>query len=215
MIALYDSGWPILCPRSAEVIGALLDHPRLTTAQLAEIAAAQTPQRWSSAEQWLASNIWDGIRPPDLALPALGAAPDLDEHPAIQVLRQHLTDGHHAWERWNAGFAGLVEACNNPPVDTMAELLAFWQDIGILVSSDNGSDELLWSLHPSLPSPWQTLYARGRLVQPTVLASALDYLLDTSVPLDPALPPRELFNVIIASRQGEQQDEERTAVASS
>lgn len=200
MLALYDTGWPALCPRSAEIIAALLDCPRGTTADLAEIAAIQTPERWSSGEQWLESSIWDGIRPPALALPATGEAPELDEHPSIQVLRRHLHEDHHAWERWNTGFATLVEACDDPPVDTMAELLAFWQDIGILTSHDSTADEPLWALHPSLPSPWRVMYARGRHVQPHVLASALDHLLANDVPLDPNLPPREVFNLIIAPK---------------
>ncbi|MEV4172520.1 hypothetical protein [Nonomuraea sp. NPDC049709] len=99
MLAFHDSGWPMLCPRSAEIIDALLTCPHGTVAELAELASYRTPQRWACGEEWLESSIWDGIRPPDLVLPAPGAASDLDEQPAIQVLRRHLTDDHQAWER--------------------------------------------------------------------------------------------------------------------
>ncbi|MEV1174413.1 hypothetical protein [Nonomuraea sp. NPDC049784] len=202
MLALFDTGWPTLCPRSAEIIGALLDCPRATTARLAELAAAQTPQRWSSPEQWLESSIWDGIRPPDLTLPAAGEDPELDEYPAVQELRRHLHLTRREWESWQAGFAILVEACDDPPVDTMAELLAFWQDIGILVSADDDDDNAVWTLDASLPSPWHVVYARGSRVPPHILAAALDWLLDGDVPLDPDLPPREVFNLIVASGGG-------------
>ncbi|NJP98459.1 hypothetical protein HCN51_55105 [Nonomuraea sp. FMUSA5-5] len=198
LIALHDTGWPQLCPRSAEIITALMARPQATTTQLAEAAAAQSPHRWASAEQWLESSIWDGIQPPDFALPAPEERPELDEHPFVQVLRRQLEDGHHEWRHWHSSFAVLVEACDDPPVDTMAELLAFWQDIGILTTSDRSAHDPLWSVPPSPPSPWRVLFTRGHLVPPRLLASALDcLLLDSSVPVDPDLPPREVFNLIV------------------
>ncbi|MDP4509998.1 hypothetical protein [Nonomuraea turcica] len=199
MLALFDTGWPTLCPRSAEIVGALLDCPRATTARLAELAAAQTPERWSSPQQWLDSGIWDGIQPPGLDLPAAGEDPGLDEYPPVQVLRHHIKEDHAVWERWQAGFATLIEACDDPPVDTMADLLAFWQDIGILISHGNDAGHPVWSLDTSPPSPWRVVYARGPLVPPHILAAALDWLLDQDVPLDADLPPREVFNLIMTS----------------
>ncbi|GAA3604222.1 hypothetical protein GCM10022419_106080 [Nonomuraea rosea] len=199
MLALYDTGWPALCPRSAEIIDALLDWPRATITDVAIIATEQRPERWSSAEQWLESSIWDGIRPPALALPAAGQAPELDEHPAVQVLRRHLDDDHHAWQRWHTGFSALVEACDDPPLETMADLLAFWQDIGILTSHDSATNTLIWKVEKSPPSPWRVLYTRGHLVEPRLLATALDWLLANDTPQDPDLPPREVFHVILTS----------------
>ncbi|MGV9600724.1 hypothetical protein ACWDR1_29085 [Streptosporangium sandarakinum] len=203
MLALYDSGWPIVCPRSAEIIGVLLDYPQITTAGLAEIAAAQAPDRWSTAEQWLQSSIWDGIRPPAVDLPPVGQDPELDEYPPFQALLHRLGDDQGVWERWCAGFAALVHACDDPPVDTMAELLAFWQDTGILTSpGGNEDDEPVWSLNASLPSPWRVVYGCGSLVPPHILAATLDWLLDNNVPWDADLPPREVFNLITASSGG-------------
>ncbi|MEU6721716.1 hypothetical protein ABZ897_60655 [Nonomuraea sp. NPDC046802] len=199
LLALYDTGWPTLCPRSAEIINALLECPRATTARLANIAAAQTPHRWPTAEQWLASCIWDGIRPPDVCLPASHDAPELDELPVVQSLRDHLSEAQREWEGWRDGFSTLVEACDDPPLDTMADLLAFWQDIGILVADGDEAGAPVWALQASPPSPWRVLYTRGTLVSPHLLAAALDWLLNGGTPLDAELPPRDVFNLLLAS----------------
>ncbi|MFI7707382.1 hypothetical protein [Nonomuraea sp. NPDC049480] len=199
MLALYDTGWPALCPRAAEIISTLMDCPRATTTRLAELAAAQTPHRWSSPEQWLESSIWDGVRPPGVALPAAGQDPALDEYPPVQMLRRHLDDDQTGWERWQAGFATLVEACDDPPVDTMADLVAFWQDIGILISRGGEGGHPLWTLDASPPSPWRVVHSRGPAVPPHILAAALDWLLDEDVPVDAELPPREVFTLLMTS----------------
>ncbi|MGW5155746.1 hypothetical protein ACWEPN_09720 [Nonomuraea wenchangensis] len=199
MLALYDSGWPSLCPRSAEIIRVLLDCPRATIGRLAELAAAQAPERWADGEQWLQSSVWDGIRPPDLALPPLGQAPELDEHPVVQELRRHLNAGQRACEIWQAGFEVFVEACDDPPIDTMADLLAFWQDLGILVPDGHEAATTIWQLAPQPPSAWWVVYSRGRLVPSNVLAAALDWLLESETPQDPDISPSEVFNLILAS----------------
>ncbi|MEV1245510.1 hypothetical protein ACIBO2_51880 [Nonomuraea sp. NPDC050022] len=199
MLALYDSGWLELCPRAAEIIGVLLDCPCATRGRLAELAAGQAPDRWLSAEQWLESSIWDGIRPPLLALPPVGHTPDLDECPPFHMLRHHMDENLGAWERWSAGFSALVEACDDPPVETMAELIAFWQDVGILVGCGGDGDHPLWTVNASLSSPWRMVYTRGPLVPVPALAAALDWLLEENAPLDEELLPREVFNLIVTS----------------
>ncbi|MEV0632133.1 hypothetical protein [Nonomuraea wenchangensis] len=199
MLALYSSGWPSLCPRSAEIIRSLLDCPRATIGRLAELAAAQVPERWSHGEEWLQSSIWDGIQPPDLNLPPLGHAPELDEHPAVQELRRHVNVSQRAYENWQAGFGVFVEACDDPPIDTMGDLLAFWQDLGILVPDGHESDGTIWRIAPLPPSAWRVVYSRGPLVPSHVLAAALDWLLECEAPQDPDLPPREVFNLILTS----------------
>ncbi|MEV1177101.1 hypothetical protein [Nonomuraea sp. NPDC049784] len=199
MLALYDSGWPSLCPRSAEIIRALLDCPRATIGRLAELAAAQAPERWSHGEQWLQSDIWDGIRPPDLALPPLGQVPELDEHPAVQELRRHMNASQGTCEVWQTGFKFLVEACDDPPIDTMADLLAFWQDLGILVPDGHKADATIWRLAALPPSAWRVMYARGRFVPSHVLATALDWLLEGETPQDPDISPSEVFNLLLTS----------------
>ncbi|MEU8252334.1 hypothetical protein [Nonomuraea sp. NPDC048916] len=199
ILTLYASGWPTLCPRSAEIISALMDCPHPTTARLAEIAAAQAPKRWAGGEQWLDSSIWDGVQPPALALPAADQAPELDEYPPVRVLRHRLDDDQNAWRRWQTGFATLVEACDDPPVDTMAELLAFWQDIGILIPHGSDAGQPIWAVDASLPSPWRVVYTRGTVVPAPVLVTTLDWLLEEDVPVDDDLPPRELFQWILTS----------------
>ncbi|MFB4294691.1 hypothetical protein ACBI99_44150 [Nonomuraea sp. ATR24] len=202
MLALFDTGWLKLCPRSAEVVGALLQCPRATTADLAGLAASAAPERWASGEQWLESDIWDGIRPPNLVLPALGEDPELDEHPSVQVLRDALTARRREWELWHAGFATLVEACDDPPLDTMADLLAFWHDIGLLVADGNEADAPVWKLAAEPPTPWRVVHTRGHLVPPQRLAAALDWLLDSDTPEDADLLPCEVFALISPSAGG-------------
>ncbi|MFI7611410.1 hypothetical protein ACIBP6_09350 [Nonomuraea terrae] len=196
MLALYDTGWLTLCPRSAEIVDALLQRPRATTAVLADLAAAKAPERWSCGEQWLESSIWDGIRPPNLVLPALGEDPELDEHPSVQVLRGALATRRREWELWQARFATLVEACDDPPLDTMADLLAFWHDIGLLVADGSQADAPVWKLADQPPTPWRVVHTRGHLVPPHLLAAALDWLLDSDTPEDTELLPCEVFAII-------------------
>ncbi|MEV0307167.1 hypothetical protein [Nonomuraea fuscirosea] len=200
MLALYGTGWLHLCPRSAEIIDALLHCPRATTAALADLAAAAAPKRWPSGEHWLESDIWDGIRPPTLTLPAPGEDPELDEHPSVQVLRGALTTRRCEWELWRTGFATLVEACDDPPLDTMADLLAFWQDIGLLVADGNEADDApVWKVAAQPPTPWRVVHTRGHLVPPHLLAAALDWLLDSDTPEDAELMPCEVFAIISPS----------------
>lgn len=103
-------------------------------------------------------------------------------------MRRYLNAGQREWELWQAGFDILVEACDDPPIDTMAELLAFWQDVGILVADGNEAGEPIWMLPAFPPSPWRVVYVRGQLVRSHQLAAALDWLLECDVPRDPDLP---------------------------
>ncbi|MEU8252186.1 hypothetical protein [Nonomuraea sp. NPDC048916] len=163
------------------------------------VDTAKAPERWSSGGQWLESDIWDGIRPPCLLLPSPGEDPELDEHPTVQVLRGRLNRTRREWELWRSGFSTLVEACDDPPIDTMADLLAFWQDIGLLVADGSQASSPVWKLPASPPTPWRVVHARGNFVQPHRLAAALDWLLDSDTPEDPEFLPRDIFALIWAA----------------
>jgi hypothetical protein len=65
------------------------------------------------------------------------------------VLRRHLNAGQRQWEVWQAGFDALVEACDDPPIDTMVDPMAFWQAIGLLVADDGAAGGVAWAGAPA------------------------------------------------------------------
>ncbi|WP_144070244.1 DUF6042 family protein [Nonomuraea indica] len=108
-----------------------------------------------------------------------------------------MTDDERELKHWRAGFTAFAQACGHPAVETMADLLALWQDIGLLTANGATDDDPLWSLPVPLPSPWHVLYARGRTAPPHTLAAALDFLLDSATTWDREFSPREVFNLIV------------------
>ncbi|WP_436763157.1 hypothetical protein [Streptosporangium sp. V21-05] len=199
IITAYESGWLPLCPRAGEIIRVFLDTPRATAEEIAVHAAAQTPSRWSDAEQWLDSSIWDGIQPPLEHLPVTGEAPDLDEYPGIYTLRLQMISDERTWNHWESGFYALVQACGHPAVETMADLVAFWQHVGILTqtqgapSSSPTGPQLMISA--TTRSPWRVLHAMGRPQTPHALMQAVRFLTQAAVPWDREISPSEVFDL--------------------
>ncbi|WP_068923835.1 hypothetical protein [Planobispora rosea] len=187
LINVHASGWLSICPRAAEIIRVFLDTPAASPTEIAEYAIAYAPERWSTPAQWLSSDIWDGIRPPVLELPDTGESAEIDEHPAVDLLRQQLSHGTQRHRRWQTGFIALVQACGHPAVATMADLLAFWRHLGLLLpllesEEDTGAEAPL-ALATMPPSPWRVLHAHGSAA-PQALGQSLTFLTEMTVPWD-------------------------------
>ncbi|MGW4420485.1 hypothetical protein [Streptosporangium sp. NPDC004631] len=199
IITVYESGWLTVCPRAGEIVRAFLDAPCASLQEIAAHAAEQTPGRWTDGEQWLDSSVWDGIQPPLDYMPALGEAPELDEYPGIHTLRLQMIGDEHDWARWQSGFSALVQACGHPAVENMADLLAFWQHVGILaqtqsVDTPSGAGPQL-TVGTSVRSPWRVLHAIGNFEAPDALMRAVRFLLAVGAPWDQEIPPHEVLNL--------------------
>ncbi|MEU8205562.1 hypothetical protein [Streptosporangium sp. NPDC049046] len=199
VIGVYETGWLTICPRAGEIIRAFLDAPCASAQEIAAHAAAQTPGRWDDGEQWLTSCVWDGIQPPLDCIPAAGEMPELDEYPGIHTLRLQMIGDEHSWARWDSGFSALVQACGHPQVETMADLLAFWQHVGILTqtqSADTSScaaPELM--IGTTVRSPWRVLHAAGRPESPYALMGAVRFLTEVATPWDREISPGEVLEL--------------------
>ncbi|MEV4752641.1 hypothetical protein AB0K21_40330 [Streptosporangium sp. NPDC049248] len=199
VIGVYETGWLTICPRAGEIIRAFLDAPRASAQEIAAHAAAQTPGRWGDGEQWLTSSIWDGIQPPLDCIPAAGEMPELDEYPGIHTLRLQMIGDERNWARWDSGFSALVQACGHPEVETMADLLTFWQHVGILTQTqitDAGScaePELM--IGTTVRSPWRVLHAVGRPETPYALMGAVRFLTEVATPWDREISPGEVLEL--------------------
>ncbi|MFF5211068.1 hypothetical protein [Streptosporangium sp. NPDC000396] len=199
IITLHETGWPAICPRAGEIIRVFLDVPCASLQEIATHAAAQTPGRWSDGAQWLASSVWDGIQPPTDHMPAAGESPELDEYPGVHTLRlQMLSDERHLG-RWQAGFSALVRACGHPAVETMAELLAFWQHVGILAQTQHTVTGAY--THPRLAvaakvrSPWRVLQAGSRCEAFDAVTRAVRFLITMAAPWDREVSPHEVLDL--------------------
>ncbi|MFI6797607.1 hypothetical protein [Streptosporangium canum] len=200
IIALHETGWLTICPRAGEIIRAFLDASRASPQEIAAHAAAQAPGRWVDDQHWLSSNIWDGIQPPLDHMPAAGEAPELDEYPGVHTLRLQMISDEHIWARWHTGFSALVQACDHPAVETMADLLAFWQHLGILTqtqSADTGScagPQL--TVGNTVHSPWRVLHATKCSKAPDVLMRAVRFLIAVAIPWDHEIPPYKILDLV-------------------
>ncbi|MEV4250865.1 hypothetical protein AB0J63_46670 [Streptosporangium canum] len=199
IITVYESGWLTICPRAGEIIRAFLDTPRASPQEIAAHAAAHAPGRWPEAEHWLSSSVWDGIQPPLDHVPAAGEVPELDEYPGIHTLRLQMIGDEREWDRWQSGFYALVKACGHPPVETMADLLAFWRHVGILAQAqgaDTGSyaDPQL-TVGTAVRSPWRVLHAIGKSEAPDALMRAVRFLIAVGAPWDQEISPHEVLNL--------------------
>jgi hypothetical protein len=189
---LYDSGWPDITPRAAEIIRALADLEYASARQIAEHAIAHAPGRWVSAQEWLNSGIWDGYQLPEQHLPYTGAVPEFDENPRVRELRSRTEDDRSKIQWWQDGFHSLADACAQGPVSTMTELLAFWLDIHVLETCDadaDGEPRLCFDVVPA--SPWLALGGATEAEDPQAQGRALRFLTEAGVPQDPVNLPGE------------------------
>ncbi|MEV0584486.1 hypothetical protein [Nonomuraea sp. NPDC050310] len=159
---LHTLRWPQLCPRAGEILGALLQPTPVTVSELASAAAARSRGRWAEGEAWLASEIWDGIRPLDHDLLAVSKSACIDEHPTVQSIRAATRKAATFWRHWQSVFDDFVAECGCAKVTTMADLLTFWQHMDLLISHGQGA-QTRWRLNPAAPSPWQCLQPPGQL----------------------------------------------------
>lgn len=189
---LYDSGWPDITPRAAEIIRALINLEYASAQRIAEHAIAQAPGRWATAREWLDSSIWDGYQPLAEQLPPAGAVPELDEYPGVRELRRRMERDGSRFRWWKDGFDAVVVACIGQPVSTMSELLAFWLDVGVLeeaCDADAGGVRLCVEVVPA--SPWLALGVGGEAGDRQLLSRALQFLAEAGVARDPDIPSGE------------------------
>lgn len=190
---LYDSGWPDITPRAAEIIRALIDLEYASAQQIADHAIAHAPGRWAIAREWLDSSIWDGYQPPRQHLPPAGAVPELDEYPGVCELRSRMERDSSRIQWRRDGFHSVVHACTHQPVSTMSELLAFWLDIYVLEAACNadadGEPRLCIEVVPA--TPWLALSGAAETEDPHAQDRALQFLAEAGVPRDPIILPGE------------------------